>query len=37
MPRWTANLTHIVDYDSDPVDKTRNVDSRIKMGIGYQW
>ena len=33
----TWNLTHIVDYDSDPVDKSRNVDSRIKMGIGYQW
>ena len=31
------NLTHIVDYDSNPVDKTQKVDSRIKMGIGYQW
>lgn len=31
------NLTHIVDYDSDPVDKAQKIDSRVRMGIGYQW
>ncbi|MFK0572454.1 DUF481 domain-containing protein [Endozoicomonas sp.] len=33
----TWNLTHILDYDSDPVDKTKKTDSRVKMGVGYQW
>lgn len=33
----SSSLTHTVDYDSNPVDKTHKVDSRIKMGIGYHW
>lgn len=33
----SCNLMYLVDYDSDPVDKTHKVDSRIRMGIGYQW
>ncbi|WP_373691354.1 hypothetical protein [Endozoicomonas sp. YOMI1] len=35
--RIILNLTYIVDYDSNPVDKPRKVGGRIKMGIGYQW
>jgi len=31
------NLTHTLDYDSDPVDANKKADSRIRMGIGYQW
>lgn len=31
------NLTHTLDYDSDPVEQTKKTDSRIRMGIGYQW
>ena len=33
----TWNLTHIMDYESDPADNKQNTDSQVKMGIGYQW
>lgn len=35
--RISWNLTHTLDYDSDPVGQTKKTDSRIRMGVGYQW
>ncbi len=33
----TWNLTHMLDYDSDPAEESKKVDNRVKMGVGYQW
>ncbi len=35
--RISWNLTHTLDYNSDPVEATKKADSRVRMGIGYQW
>lgn len=35
--RVSWNLTHTLDYDSDPVENIYKTDNRVKMGIGYQW
>ena len=33
----SLNLTHLLDYDSEPGEDSQKADSQMKMGVGYRW